>query len=75
MDKAEKEKQIIRLYSRMLRFQSLSLYASKYDYTVTHNRNRFDNIVETVLLDFKPAFHMRLLAMKLVKLKAIKTNG
>jgi hypothetical protein len=75
MDKAEKERQIIKLYSRMLRFQSLCLYAQKYSSEVTHNRNRFDNIIESALVSLRPNYHMIGLANKLVKLRATKTNG
>lgn len=73
MTKEEKEKKIVRLHLRMLRFQLLVLYSQKYNESITHNINKFDNITESVLQTFKPAFHLRLMANQLIKLRAIKT--
>lgn len=74
LTKEEKSKKIVRLHIRMLKFQSLVIYATKYNDSVTHNANRFDNITESILQTLRPALHLKLMANELIKLRAIKTK-
>jgi hypothetical protein len=71
MTKEEKEKQLIRLRKRMLRFQSWMLDIKP---TPNNEENRFDKLYLDNFTYLRPAFHCVKLAKEYRILKEIETE-
>ncbi len=76
MNLKEKERLTLRLVNRMIRFHLLILHNQTYknEPDINPKDNKYDNIGDWLSVYMSPFFHMRILALRLKKLRAIKTT-